>query len=103
MAETSNVHKFVDKTIAVAITAEQAFTSALKCAFWAVFNHSGVDTLYVKTNDDNDTNNAVPVAPGEYKIIGPIMTAANGYDLSDYRFVSAKTAAHRYTVEYVKA
>lgn len=102
MAETSNVHKFIDKTISVATTAEQKFTERFPVAFWAVYNHSAADTLYVKTNTDNDTLNAIPVEPGQYKIIGPLMTAANGYDLSDYRFVSAKTAAHRFTIEYVK-
>lgn len=103
MAETSNIHKFIDKTISVANTAEQKFTDRLACAMWAVYNHSGADTLYVKTNDDNDALNAIPVEPGQYKIIGPLITAANTYDLSNYRFVSALTGAHRFTIEYVKA
>lgn len=100
MADTSNVHKFIDKTIAVANTAEQKFATRTPCAWWAVFNHSAVDTLYVKTNTDNDALNAIPVDPGAYKIIGLVGPPANGYDLSDYRFVSALTAAHRFTVEY---
>lgn len=102
MADTSNVHKFVDKTIAVATTAEQKFSTSLKVAFWAVYNHSASDTLYIKTNTDNDTLNAIPVEPGAYKIVGHFVNAVNGYDLSDYRFVSALTGAHRFTIEYFK-
>lgn len=102
MANTSNIHVFIDKTISVANTAEQKFSSALKCSFWAVFNHSAADILYVKTNTDDDLLNAIPVGPGEYKIISPFPHAANGYDLSEYRFVSPLTAAHRFTVEYLK-
>jgi hypothetical protein len=103
MAETSTVHKFIDKTISVADTAEQKFTERTAVVFWAVYNHSTVDTLYVKTNTDNDSLNAIPVAPESYKIVGALPFAAAGYDLSDYRFVSAKTAAHRFTIEYIKA
>lgn len=102
MADTSNVHKFIDKTISVANTAEQKFTSRLQCQFWAVQNQSAADSLFIKTNTDNDTLNAIEVLPGAYKVIGPILNSPNGYDLSDYRFVSPLTAAHRFTIEYVK-
>lgn len=101
MADTSSVHKMIDKTIAVANTAEQKFSARTPCARWGVHNHSTADVLYVKTSDDNNLTNAIPIAAGAYLEIGKaIPQNPNPYDLSNYRFASPLTGAHRFTVEY---
>lgn len=91
-------HIFTDFTTTAATTV-QPFTAVTRCGWWAIRNNDGGANLYVKTTATNSTANSIPVAPGEYKIVG-LTSNLIPYDLSEYGIYSTGTIS--YTIEYKK-
>lgn len=103
MADTSNTHKIVDKTITSANETEQKFTAPFNVVTWRVRNNEAATILRIKADDADSDANSVQVPAASYsEWVPPIAGVMNGHDLSGIRFRST-LAGHAFTVEYIKA